>query len=290
MNERKGAAMSKSVLPTVIVYDDSDNVVKRDQTFEQPALEKLLPICLDFARRKHAGEKIDLQEAANTIAQALGIENIDEHAVQQIEKTLQEGLGQAFEHADAAAIAAIFVQSCEPVMSALLEFAQGGKTAEELVTLLNELCFGSAESLQSILKKALGISGETAESISKIFGDYAVSVYCFAAAAKIYNAAARDAKLAKERRIEIERLANESIAHLEAERADMENMLNGWLLERLVPFGEGMSAMDQAILENDDDGFIRANAELWKLLGRDAAYKNASEFDALMESDEVFKL
>ena len=50
------------------------------------------------------------------------------------------------------------------------------------------------------------------------------------------------------------------------------------------------SASHLAILEDDDNAYIAANADLWKLLGREAAYSNAAEFDELMLSDDVFRL
>ena len=70
----------------------------------------------------------------------------------------------------------------------------------------------------------------------------------------------------------------------------MEQLVDTYLLDRLLPFAEGMTAMDQAVLDGDDNRFIEANAELWQLFGRDAQYKSADEFEALMLSEETFRL
>ena len=254
------------------------------------ALTRLLPLCIEFAEKKHAEETIDPHEAISRIGKEFGIQDVDKFAVDQLQKALTEGMGLAFENADATEIAAVFAKNSGPVMTAAVKFAQKATDKAELVRTLNELCLGSTAELQAILQKSLGIPDSLADSISNKLGPYTVSVYCFAAAFKIYKSAAADAEAARERRIEIECLANEAIAKLKAERAEMDKLLSDWMLDRLLPFSEGVQAMDRAILEDDDDAYIAANAGLWNLLGREAAYSTASEFDNLMLSDEAFRL
>ena len=48
--------------------------------------------------------------------------------------------------------------------------------------------------------------------------------------------------------------------------------------------------MNQALLENDLNGYIRGNAEIQKLLGYDVQFTNQEEFDDLMDSDLSLKL
>lgn len=265
-------------------------VLSETPQLEWSALPRLLSLCVQFAEEKHKNGTIDIHEAMASIGKELGIEDIDTYSAELVQKTLREGIGFAFENADAKAIAAIFIKNSKPVMTVIAKFAQGAINEKELVQTLNGLCFSSASELQTILQKSLHIPDALADSIADVLGPYTVSVYCFAAAFKIYKTAAADAKAAKERRIEAERLANEAIAQLKSERAEMEKLLSAWMLERIIPFSEGAQAMDRAILEDDDDAYIAANAQLWELFGRKAAYSNATEFDELMLSDATFKL
>ena len=257
---------------------------------EWSTLPKLLPLCIEFAKKKHEEGAIDLHEAVERIGQEFGIEDIDQYSVDQLQKLLTEGFSLAFEDTDAEAIATVFINNSKPVMAAIVKFVQEKDGEVELIQTLTELCLGSTKELQAILQKSLQIPDVIADEISNVLGPYTVSVYCFAAAFKIYKSAAADARAAKERRIEIERLANEAITQLKAERATLDKLLSDWMLERIIPFSEGVQAMDRAILEDDDNAYIAANADLWKLLGREAAYSNAAEFDELMLSDDVFRL
>ncbi len=70
----------------------------------------------------------------------------------------------------------------------------------------------------------------------------------------------------------------------------MEGFVDTYLLNRLEPFQEGLSAASRAILDNDDDAYIAANNKLWDIFGRESQYENAKEFDDLILSEEVFRL
>ena len=255
-----------------------------------PALEELLPLCFNFIEQARGEEGIDLHDAVNNAGRLFGIEDVDEHALAAIEEAVGDGLGQAFDGKDARAVAAIFAAAGDPIMTAVVAFAKGECDAAGFVQSLNAVHLGNISQLQVALQAALGVPEDAASALSGRFGPYLLSIYCLTAAFKIYKRAAHDVQLAKERRIEAERLAAEAVSGLKAERAEMNAVVSAYLLDRLVPFQEGMLAMDRAILDDDDDGYIRANAELWGLFGREAQYSTASEFDDLMLSDEAFRL
>lgn len=265
------------------------------------ALQRLLPVCMEFRKQYKAGEEIDLHDAASKVAQAFGIEDLDAFAAEKLEQAvdqgaeragqvLEEGFGTAFDDAAAQELAAVFAAACQPIASVLYDFAKGEATEQHLIQTLNSLCLDTTKQLESVLRHALGIPDEALDLIPEALAPYLTSIYCFAGALKIYQQAVQDARIARERRIEVERLCSQAVAQLKAQRLEMEQLLGTYMLDRLLPFEQGIAAMDQAVLDGDDDGFIAANAELWELFGRKAQYRNAQEFDNLMLSDEAFKL
>ncbi len=175
-------------------------------------------------------------------------------------------------------------------MSLAFEFARGEVDSRKFASTLNGLCLENVASLESMLQQALGIPTELSGFLAQKLGPYLVSMYAFAAAYKIYARAAADAQLARDRRIAIERLANEAVGQLQRQRAEMEGFVDTYLLNRLEPFQEGLSAASRAILDNDDDAYIAANNKLWDIFGRESQYENAKEFDDLILSEEVFRL
>ncbi len=253
-------------------------------------LEQLLRLALDYKTKLDARESIDLREAIDDVGTAVGIEDVDAFVHDKVNNAMHDGLNFAFEGDAVDALAAPFVENCVPIMNQVLAFTQGKETPAELFDALETFRISNTTNIEAALKNALGVPDGVDKTLADKFGPYLVSIYCLAATYKIYEKAARDAAIAKERRIEAERLAAETMAQLKAQRAEMDQILNTYLLDRLVPFSAGVTAMDKAIMENDDDGFIRANEELWQVFGRTAQYHNAAEFDELMSSDETFKL
>ena len=254
------------------------------------ALDTLLPLCREIKEKLEKNEKVDLHDVAARAGAAFGIDDIDEFVQSKFEQAMNDGLRSVFDEADAKELAGLFAGLCKPVMSNIYKYAQGEIKPGQLFGGLNKLYVENADALQSVLGQTLGIPEGATEFLSTKLGSSLVSVYCFTAAYKIYQQAAQDAELARQHRIEIEQCCNEAIAGLKAERAELETFLGKYLLDRLEPFAQATASMDQAILDNDDDGFIAANAELWELFGRKTQYRTASEFDDLMLSDETFKL
>ena len=259
-------------------------------TLDWDAAQKLIPVVVGYIERIRAEEKIDIKEAAAKIGCALGVEDVDGFAQQQLGGILSEGFGQAFDEEGARALAGVFASLAKPMMELVASYAKGEKSAAAFLHALDKLRGDSASQLQGILQGSLGVSDADAQLLSESFGPYLVSIYCFAGAFKIYQSVARDAALAKERSIEIERLSEEAVAWLRAQRAELDGVVDSYMLDRLIPFGSAVSAMDQAILDSDNQGYIAANAQLWDLFGRRSQYRSASEFDDMMLSDDAFRL
>ncbi len=262
-------------------------IVSQSLTINWNSAIQLLPVLYEFYEKKSKNQDIDLKEAVKKAAGAVGVSDIESFAKEAIQNQLQGALGDERGSQFANVVAAMG----EPVFDIVVEFAKGNKDPRFLLNKLNSIYLGSLVGLESALEEAAGF--KIPNELKAILGKYAtltMSVYCFAAAYSIYRKAAEDAALAREHRIEIERLCEESIAKLKAHRREMELMVSEYMLDRLLPFASGVRAMDEAVLANDDDGYIEANVEIWALLGRDAQYKNTTEFNDLMMSDTAFKL
>lgn len=110
------------------------------------------------------------------------------------------------------------------------------------------------------------------------------------AAYKELRKAMDDLAVAKERRMQIEAACQESISMIRYYRAEMERIVSSYLTERLETFESGFEAMDRAMLDGDVDGYIKGNTEIQSILGYDVQFSSQDEFDALMDSDDAFKL
>ena len=111
------------------------------------------------------------------------------------------------------------------------------------------------------------------------------------AAYKECRKALDDLEAAKEERIRIEAACNESIRMLREYREKLNDRVNKYLGEHYEAFEEGLAMMDQAIMDEDVDGYIKGNNAIQDIFGyKNIQYHNQEEFDALMESDEDFVL
>lgn len=96
---------------------------------------------------------------------------------------------------------------------------------------------------------------------------------------------------AKEERIRIQKECEEHIQILTDYRKEIESNTSTYFIDNLTVFDEAFSNMDEAVLNNDSDSFIEANAKIQSQLGKDdMQFHSQDEFDGLMSSDDDFKL
>ena len=69
-------------------------------------------------------------------------------------------------------------------------------------------------------------------------------------------------------------------------RNEMEEKVSCYLSEHSRAFESCFRTIDDAILQNDVDGFIRGNHEIQRILGKEPRFKSFDEFD---EFDEFMK-
>ena len=103
-----------------------------------------------------------------------------------------------------------------------------------------------------------------------------------------YRKAIDDLQLARESRLQVEAECQRSIEMIRTYRLEAEQRVSKYMNEHLDAFESGFAAMDQAILDNDPDGYIAGNVQIQQILGAKVQFTNQEEFDALMESDEDF--
>ncbi len=261
--------------------------MSNDLNINWNSASQLLPVFAEFYQMKKADQEIDLVEAAGKLAGAVGVTDPESFLAEAVQKQLDSALNEDGANELAAVVAAMG----EPILQLAGEFTKGKMKPRALLDGLNDIYLKSLDGLEGTLEKAVGFKIPAgAKAILKKYELATISIYCFAAAYKIYRKASDDAALAREHRMEIERLCEESISGLKKQRREMESLVSKYMLDRLEPFVRGVNAMDDALLANDDDGYIGANAEIWAALGHETQYKNANEFNDLMMSDDTFKL
>lgn len=110
------------------------------------------------------------------------------------------------------------------------------------------------------------------------------------AAYKELRKAQEELAAAREERIRIEKACAESVAMILKYREEMDNVVTTYLTEHLETFEAGFAAMDQAMIDDDIDGYIKGNVAIQKILKYDVQFTSQEEFDDLMDSDFAFKL
>ncbi len=99
-----------------------------------------------------------------------------------------------------------------------------------------------------------------------------------------------DLVFAREYRARVEKECDEIIREIAEQRAQMEEIVTSYLHSHLSAFRSGFLAMEQAIIEQDTDGYIKGNVMIQQALGYDVQFTSQEEFDALMDSDMTFLL
>lgn len=133
----------------------------------------------------------------------------------------------------------------------------------------------------------------SAPFVASIAGGLIGSTLGYAAATACYNelyTALKEAEMAKAERIKIEKECEKAISLICQYREEMNILAAKYLVKHIMIFNSGFTAMDKAIMENDINGFIRANSDIQKLLGKEVQFHTQEEFDLLMSSNTAFRL
>lgn len=102
-------------------------------------------------------------------------------------------------------------------------------------------------------------------------------------------AALKEAKLAREERIRIERECEEAIEAMRQYRQEINEIADRHLAEYRNTFDAAFSDMQDAMGIGDIDGFIAGANTITRKLGGETKFDSFEEFDRLMNNPEPFK-
>lgn len=100
----------------------------------------------------------------------------------------------------------------------------------------------------------------------------------------------KEAKIAREERIRIEKECQEARAMIAEYRILMQQTIKQYLESHIMVFNEALSGIDEAMLTGDIDLFLKSSASIQTKLGYTPEFSNMSEFQSMMESDKPFNL
>jgi hypothetical protein len=102
--------------------------------------------------------------------------------------------------------------------------------------------------------------------------------------------ALKEAKLAREERIRIEKECEEAIRMIRQYRAEMENAINQYLSDYMGVFQSAFDNIKNALELGDIDGFISGANTITKKMGGKPQFETFDGFKNFMNSSETFKL
>ena len=114
---------------------------------------------------------------------------------------------------------------------------------------------------------------------------YALSSACYGELV----GALKEAKLAHEERIRIERECEESIKMIVQFREEMNDAIEKYLNDMKETFNNALENAERAIWKDDIDGFICAANSISNKLGKKALFNTFREFDDFMNTSDSFK-
>ena len=260
---------------------------------EMPAADaseiiKILVRLFESSDRKAAVKELlsEYGDAALVYARVVS----DDFIRNAIQETLKNSEREEFKKLAKDRFADTLVESSKSVMKLVASYAKGEIGQEDFILRLGQTGIGE---IGIKLMKAFDIDPNkfagNPEELLKLTGP-ALAYQGFMGAYKEYCSALEDLKLARKERELVEAQCNETIELIREYRKLMEERVSAYLTEHLETFDAGFKAMDQAIMENDPEGFISGNVQIQKILGYDSQFTGFDEFDSLMNSDLDFKL
>jgi len=115
----------------------------------------------------------------------------------------------------------------------------------------------------------------------------------YAMSSSYYNElvnALKDAKLAREERLQVEAECRETINAIKEYRSEIELVINNYLQEQKQIFDSALSEIETAYNTDDADGFIKGTNQINKKLGGKPLFESKKEFDEIMKNPTVIRI
>jgi len=246
-------------------------------------IDTVMDVCLGKKDKEQAIKELLLQY------KDVAVLRIENKARQKIDDLLRSSDFDGVRELSETEFSDRLIQSSKGIGQKVILFCKREISLQELVDTLSDT--GIYEIAKDALE-AIGIPKllkvESVDAIWQMSAN-AVGYASMTALFQELMQALEDEQLAHERRILMEKECAESVASITRYRTEMERVVSDYLQERYEAFEKGFAAMDQAVLDNDVNGYIRGNVMIQKVLGYHVRFTTQEEFNDLMMSEEAFK-
>lgn len=100
----------------------------------------------------------------------------------------------------------------------------------------------------------------------------------------------KEEKLAREQRLQIEKACEEHIKLIREYRAEIESIINEYLIESMDIFRESFTGIKEALAIGDVDWFIESTNTITENVGGKASFSSMEDFNSKMLAGSTFKL
>lgn len=237
------------------------------------------------------------EEAAKNIAVDTGqgavVSYITAFSGTTIKGLMQRSKNVVVESLSKTNLASGIVNTTIDVAKSIHRYIKGEIDGAECIEEMGQNGFGE---LGSAVFSSIGIAvvPSSAPAVLSVVGGIVGASFGYMAAVAVYKelaTALKEAKMAREERIQTERQCAEAINMIKEYRSEMNRVVSEYMSSHIKEFESCFALVDDAIAQNDVDGFIKGNAELQEFLGHEIQFTSKKEFDQLMTDDSVsFKL
>ncbi len=272
--------------------EEKDNCTRLGKGASNDELPKLdLLVVIRYVARVLKGESV--KAIASDFEQEYGPgikSDMRSYAELKIDEWLNGSDHEVLKNLGENGFASVLVESSQKVFNLIRGVFRHEIKEEELAELLSQT---GIKDIGIRILEACGIDPNEVSSNPQILLELSSPTTAYQAAMAAYEEyrkALEERKLAREERLRVEAICNESIACIKRYRRQMEECVSKYLNLRFDIITSSFAAMDKAIMKNDSDGYIAGNVEIQKMLGYDIQFTNQQEFDDLMDSDVDLKL
>ncbi|MCQ2403221.1 MAG: hypothetical protein MJ202_05800 [Lentisphaeria bacterium] len=239
---------------------------------------------IDVCQGKKSKEEAALAVVGDT-ATAAGVSYVTAFGGAVIKGAAQNSSKEMVRLAAKTNLPAYVATSAIELTKTIKDFCCGKIDGVECLDQLGERGYGM---VNSALYAAIGQAAIPIPVVGALAGSM-MGYFLSSASYNVLKDSLREAKLAREERIRIEREVEESILMIRKFRAELEQRIEQNLCQMRSLFENAFCAMQHALNTGDVDTYIHATNEITRSFGKKPLYENAAEFDQLMLSNEPLR-